>query len=96
MAEIVVDGTAVGYRETPWNMADERTGEIRKGVSNKLKVRVAAPGTGTLTVKVPEDVAVDVRTFAIPVEVHLVFDVDTRGQMVLTDAREATPADALV
>ena len=85
MAEIVVRGTAVGYRETPWEMTDDRTGEIRKGVSNKLKVKVAAPGTGTLTVKVPEDVASEVRPLALPADLGLTFEVDQRGAMVLSD-----------
>jgi hypothetical protein len=85
MAEIVAEGVVQGYAERPWNMTDERTGEIRNGISRKLKVRLDEPGTGTLTVKVPEDLADEAESLRPKDRVRVVLDLDPKMNVSVSD-----------
>ena len=87
MAEIVAEGVVQGYSETPWNMTDERTGEKRNGISRKLKVRLAEPGSGTLIVKVPEDMADEADALDLKATVALTLDIDRKGIATLSDVQ---------
>lgn len=85
MAEIVAEGVVQGYSEKPWEMTDERTGEKRNGISRKLKVRMDAPGTGTLTIKVPEDLADDAGELSPKDRVRIVLDLDPRMNVSVSE-----------
>lgn len=85
MAEIVAEGVVQGYAERPWNMTDERTGEIRSGISRKLKVRLDEPGTGTLTVKVPEDLEDEAKGIAVKSRVRVTLDLDPKMNVTVSD-----------
>jgi hypothetical protein len=95
MAEIVAEGLVQGYVERPWDMTDERTGEKRSGISRKLKVRLDAPGTGTLMAKVPEDLADDAEALSPKDRVRLTLDVDPKMNMTLSEIVVAAPAKSV-
>lgn len=84
MAELVIEGVAVGYAERPYDF-EGQNGERLTGVSHKLKVRVAAPGTGTVQVKVPEECLDEVRALGSRERVRLTFDADPALRLRLSE-----------
>lgn len=89
MAEVVAEGVVQGYAERPWEMTDERTGALRSGITRKLKVRLEEPGSGTLIVKVPDDLVEDAEALSPRDRVRVTLDLDPKMNVNVTGIESA-------